>query len=142
MHLSLFNITNETSIFALLEINDHLHIKMLFKQQEELRANFHDFLSVYYFIHSKYFDVSDWLQCPGQFSITNWRLPYLEDVINLPSIRWYILSETRLLGSILTWKRGCLGNRELKKYGVHGYPMTKQLNFCLKPNGRNAWIAR
>ena len=30
-------------------------------------------------IHSKYFALSDWLQSPVLFFITNWRLQYLED---------------------------------------------------------------
>ena len=40
------------------------------------------FLKVYslYIINSKYFVFSDWLQSPGQFLITNWRLPYLEEM--------------------------------------------------------------
>ena len=37
--------------------------------------------------------------------------PYLEDVSNIPSIRWYILFEHL-----------CLGNSGIKKNGVYGYP--------------------
>ena len=44
-----------------------------------------------FIIHSKYFAVSNWLQYPFKFFITNWRLPYLEDASNIPLIRWYEL---------------------------------------------------
>ena len=37
-------------------------------------------------IDSKYFAVSDWLQSPGWFFMTNWWLPYLADASNVPSI--------------------------------------------------------
>ena len=66
-------------------------------------------------MHSKYCAVSDWLQSPGLFFINNWRLPYLEDGSNVPSIRCCIWLETRLIDGIFTWKRGCWGNSEQKK---------------------------
>ena len=40
-------------------------------------------------IHLKYFPVSDCLTSPGQFFITSWCWPNLEDASNIPSIRWY-----------------------------------------------------
>ena len=51
-------------------------------------------------IYSEYFALSDWFQSPGQFFKTNWRLPYLEDVDNIISIRWYSCLETRLIDGI------------------------------------------
>ena len=41
----------------------------------------------------------------------NWCLPYLDDASNIPSIRWYISLETRLIHGIFDWKRGRIGNR-------------------------------
>ena len=34
-------------------------------------------------IHLKYFNVSDWLQSPSYFFITNWHLKYMEDTSNI-----------------------------------------------------------
>ena len=69
-------------------------------------------LQILIIIHSKYLAVSDWIQSPGKFFITNWRLPYLEDATNIPPIRWYISLETRLIDGIIAWKQGCLGNSD------------------------------
>ena len=69
-----------------------------------------------------------WLDpVPRKFFITNWRLPYLEDATNIPSILWYISLETRLVDGIFAWKQGCLGNSD-------GYSKTKYmyLNLQLK----------
>ena len=44
-------------------------------------------------------------------SKANWCLPYLDDASNIPSIRWYISLETRLIHGIFDWKRGRIGNR-------------------------------
>ena len=93
-------------------------------------------------IRSKYFAVSDWIQSPGKFFITNWPLLYLEDATNIPSIRWYISLETRFIDGIFAWKRGCLGNSELKKIA---FKAIQRQNTCSwiynsKLNGRSARI--
>ena len=64
-----------------------------------------------YIIHSKYFTVSDLLLTVLRKVLHNQPAPYLEDVSNIPSIRWYILFEHL-----------CLGNSGIKKNGVYGYP--------------------
>ena len=46
--------------------------------------------------------------------ITNWRLAYLKNASNMPSIRRYIWLETWLIHGIIDWKRwerGCYGKR-------------------------------
>ena len=50
-----------------------------------------------FIVHPKYFVVSDRLQSPGHFFISNWQLPYLEDASNVSSVRWYIYLKSRLL---------------------------------------------
>ena len=44
-------------------------------------------------------------------SKANWCLPYLGDASNIPSVRWYISFETKLIDSIFDWIPGCIGNR-------------------------------
>ena len=44
-------------------------------------------------------------------SRAKWCLPYLGDASNIPSMRWYISWETRLIDGIFDWIRGCMGNR-------------------------------
>ena len=80
------------------------------------------YLTMEIIIHSKYFVVSAWLAhyYPGKFFITNRRLPYLEDVSNIPSsIWWYtgniIWLETRFSDGIFEWKRGFMGNSPVIK---------------------------
>ena len=52
-------------------------------------------------IHSKYFVVSDWLQSPNLFFITNWCSPFLANASNMLLIQWHICLETRLIDGIL-----------------------------------------
>ena len=84
-----------------------------------------------------------WLDpVPRQIFITNWRLLYLEDATDIPSIRWYISLETRFIDGIFAWKRGCMGNSELKKIA---FMAIRRRNTCSwfynsKLNGRNARI--
>ena len=57
-------------------------------------------------IHSKYFAVSDWLQSSDLFVITNYSFYYIW--------KMQAIYHDRFDGTI-EWKRGCLGNSELKK---------------------------
>ena len=50
----------------------------------------------------------------GKKEISNWCFPYLEDASNIPSIRWYIWLETRLIDGRFSWKGSRLFTSELK----------------------------
>ena len=66
-----------------------------------------------FIIHLKYFAASYWFQSPSQFFITDWRLPYLEDGSNIPSIgdSMVCLIRNEFDPWLYAWKRGYLGNR-------------------------------
>ena len=76
---------------------------------------------VCFIIHSKHFAVSEGLQSPGKFFISNLRLPYLEDFVsNISSIRRYI---SGIRKEVNRWY--ILGNEAAEQNEVQGYPKTK-----------------
>ena len=51
-------------------------------------------------IHLNYFPFSDWLTSPGQFFITSWCWPNLEDASNIPSIDDIMRKQPRFKANI------------------------------------------
>ncbi|CAH3111996.1 unnamed protein product [Porites lobata] len=88
-------------------------VKMIFTLATSLRA---------IIIHSKYFAVSDWLQSSDLFVITNYSFYYIWKMQAIYHDRFY---------GTIDWKRGCLGNSELKNCRVKKDSITyEDVNSC------------